>query len=128
MSVTQHYRSSLGCSFAKHAALVRGLFSLLAGFVDAATIVILSIVTGVLYHRIVYHSSGVILDFAQTGFLVAWLYLLPKIIRREYEVTHYINFKDYPVHSVHIWNLAFACLIALAFLTKTGEASSRGWI
>jgi Undecaprenyl-phosphate glucose phosphotransferase len=128
MSVTQHYRSSLGVSFSKHAALIRGLYSFLAAFVDAATIVILSVATGVLYHRIVYRHSGVIIDYVQTGFLVAWLYLLPKILRREYEVTHYINFKDYPVHSIHIWNLAFACLIALAFLTKTGETYSRGWI
>jgi len=128
MSVTQHYWSGIGVTFARHAALIRGFYSLLAGFVDAATIVILSIATGVLYHRIVYHESGPVMDYAQTGFLVAWLYLLPKIIRREYEVTHYINSKDYPVHSIHIWNLAFACLIALAFLTKTGETYSRGWI
>jgi Undecaprenyl-phosphate glucose phosphotransferase len=128
MSVTQHYRSSLGVSFSRHAALIRGLYGLLAGFVDAATIVILSVVTGVIYTRIVYQASGAIMDYAQIGFLVAWLYLLPKIIRREYEVTHYINFKDYPIHSIHIWNLAFACLTALAFLTKTGQTYSRGWI
>jgi Undecaprenyl-phosphate glucose phosphotransferase len=76
----------------------------------------------------VYGESGAVMDFAQTGVLIAWLYLLPKILRREYDVTHYINFKDYPVHSIHIWNLAFACLIALAFLTKTGATYSRGWI
>jgi Undecaprenyl-phosphate glucose phosphotransferase len=128
MSVAQHYRSSFGVSFARHSALIRGFYGLLAGFVDAATIVILSIATGVLYHHIVYHDTGVIADYAQTGFLVAWLYLLPKILRREYEVTHYINFKDYAIHAVHLWNLAFACLIALAFLTKTGESYSRGWI
>jgi Undecaprenyl-phosphate glucose phosphotransferase len=128
MSVTQHYRSSFGISFAKHSALIRGFYSLLAGFVDAATIVMLSIVTGVIYHRVVYHNYGVIADYAQTGFLVAWLYLLPKILRREYEVTHYLNNKNYALHAVHLWNLAFGCLVALAFLTKTGETYSRGWI
>ena len=128
MSVAQHYRSGFGISFAKHSALIRGLYSLLAGFMDAATIILLSIATGVLYHRIVYQSNGVVVDYVQTGVLVAWFYLLPKILRREYDVTHYINFKDYPIHSIHIWNLAFACLIALAFLTKTGESYSRGWI
>ena len=34
MSVTQHYRSSFGISFAKHSALIRGFYSLLAGFTD----------------------------------------------------------------------------------------------
>lgn len=128
MSVTQHYRSGFGITFAKHAALIRGIYSLIAGFVDAATIVILSIATGITYTRIVYGDNGAILDYAQTGILVAWLYLLPKILRREYEVTHYINYKDYAVHSIHLWNLAFACLVALAFLTKTGGTYSRGWI
>jgi Undecaprenyl-phosphate glucose phosphotransferase len=128
MSSVQHYRSSFGITFAKHSALIRGFYSLLASFADAATIIILSIATGVLYHRIVYQDTGNIADYAQTGFLVAWLYLLPKILQREYEVTHYINFKDYAVHSIHLWNLAFACLIALAFLTKTGGSYSRGWI
>ena len=128
MSVIQHYRSSLGVSFARHAVLIRGLYGLLAGFADAGTIIILSIATGALYHRLVYSAPGALMDYAQTGVLVAWLYVLPKILRREYEVTHYINFKDYPVHSIHIWNLAFACLVALAFLTKTGESYSRGWI
>ncbi len=128
MSVTQHYRSSFGISFAKHSALIRGFYSLLAGFTDAATIVLLSIVTGVLYHRVVHHNMGVITDFAQTGFLVAWLYLLPKVLRKEYDVTHYLNNKDYALHAIHLWNLAFACLIALAFLTKTGETYSRGWL
>jgi len=128
MSVTQHYRSSVSFSYGKHAALIRALFSLLAGFVDAATIVILSIATGILYHRLVYHGANVVWDYLQVGVLVAWLYLLPKILRREYEITHYLNFKDYAVHAVHLWNLAFACLIALAFLTKTGGSFSRGWI
>ena len=128
MSASQHYRSSLGVSLAKHAALIRGLYGVMAATVDAGTIILLSVATGVLYHRIVYHTSSPLMDYAVTGVLVAWLYLLPKILRREYEVTHYINFKDYPVHSIHIWNLAFACLIALAFLTKTGETYSRGWI
>jgi Undecaprenyl-phosphate glucose phosphotransferase len=128
MSVAHHYRSNFAISFARHAALIRGFSSLLAGFVDAATIIAVSVITGVLYHHIVYHNASVIADYFQVGVLVAWLYLLPKILRREYDVAHYINFKDYPIHSIHIWNLAFACLIALAFLTKTGEAYSRGWI
>ena len=128
MSTIQHYRSSLSVSFSKNAAVVRGLISVFAGVFDAATIIFLAIVTGLLYHSIVYHDSGAVMDYAPTGFLIAWLYLLPKILRNEYEVTRYINFRDYPIHSIHIWNLAFACMIALAFLTKTGESYSRGWI
>ena len=128
MSIIQHYRPHFAISFAKHSALIRGCYSLLAGFADAATIVTVSVVTGVIYHHIVYHNATVIADYLQVGALVAWLYLLPKILRREYEVAHYINFKDYAAHSIHLWNLAFACLIALAFLTKTGESYSRGWI
>ncbi|HWP25674.1 MAG TPA: exopolysaccharide biosynthesis polyprenyl glycosylphosphotransferase [Xanthobacteraceae bacterium] len=128
MAVTQQYRSSLGVPLSRHTVIVRRLYSLLAAIADAAAIVILSVATGALYHRIVYDGPGVIMDYVQIGALVAWLYLLPKIIRREYEVTHYINFKDYPVQSIHIWNLAFACLVALGFLTKTGQTYSRGWI
>jgi Undecaprenyl-phosphate glucose phosphotransferase len=128
MSVAQHYRPSFSVSLSRHAVLIRGLYSLFAGCADAATIILLSVATGAAYHQLVYNTSGLITDYLQTGVLVAWLYLLPKILRREYEVTHYINFKDYPVQSIHMWNLAFACLIALAFLTKTGETYSRGWI
>lgn len=128
MSVIQHYRSSLALSFSRHAVLIRGLYSFLAATADAATIILLSVLTGTLYHRVAYAAPGALMDYAQTGVLVAWLYILPKVLRREYEVTHYINFRDYPVHSIHIWNLAFACLVALAFLTKTGETYSRGWI
>jgi Undecaprenyl-phosphate glucose phosphotransferase len=128
MSIIQNTKSSFVMTFAKHSAFIRGFYSLIAGFVDAATIVIVSIVSGMIYHHAVYGGNGLIADYAQTGFLVAWLYLLPKILRREYEVTHYLNNKDYAVHAVHLWNLAFGCLIALAFLTKTGATYSRGWI
>src|SRR5712691_6639712 len=110
MSVTQHFKSSYGIALTKHSILIRGLYSFLAGFIDAATIIVLSIATGVLYHRVAYDIVGPIADYAQIGLLVAWLYLLPKILQREYEVTNYINNKDYAIHSVHLWNLAFACL------------------
>jgi Undecaprenyl-phosphate glucose phosphotransferase len=128
MAVIQQSRSSLGVQLSRRATFFRRLYSLLAVAADAAAIVLLSVATGALYHQLVYDGPGVLLDYIQIGVLVAWLYILPKILRREYEVTHYINFKDYPTHSIHIWNLAFACLIALGFLTKTGQAYSRGWI
>lgn len=128
MTIAPHFGSEISGATARRTPLLRLLFGFLAGATDAATILLLSIGTGVLYHRILYGESGVVSNYVQVGILAGWLYLIVNAYRFEYSVTKYLEFKKHPERIVRTWNLTFVCLIMLGFLTKTTDVHSRGWL
>ena len=128
MSTTQHHGLALGAVAARHAPFLRLVFGLLAGATDAAAIVLLSIGTGVAYHYALYGDLGVVTQYVQVGVLTAWLYAIINIYRAEYSVLSYLEFKQHPERIVRFWSLTFIGLIIVAFLTKTTEVHSRGWL
>lgn len=128
MSTAPHYGFEVGAVAARRAVFLRVMFGFLAGATDAAAIVLLSIGTGILYHRALYGDFGVVTNYVQVGLLTAWLYAIINIYRSQYSVLTYLEFKRHPERIVHFWNVTFIGLIALAFLTKTTEVHSRGWL
>jgi Undecaprenyl-phosphate glucose phosphotransferase len=128
MSTIQHYGRDISAAISRRSPALRIAFGLLAGATDAAALILLSIGTGMVYHRIAYGDVGIIRDFVQIGLLTALLYAIPNIYRSEYSVTKYIEFKKHPERILRLWNFSFVCLIALGFLTKTTDNYSRGWL
>jgi Undecaprenyl-phosphate glucose phosphotransferase len=128
MSTAPHYGFEVGAAAPRRALFLRGVFGFLAGATDAAAILLLSIGTGILYHRALYGYAGVVTNYVQVGLLTAWLYAIIGIYRSEYSVLTYLEFKRHPERIVRFWNLTFVGLITLAFLTKTTDVQSRGWL
>lgn len=128
MSSTPHYGFEVGALTARRGILLRVVFGFLAGATDAAAIVLLSIGSGMLYHRVLYGDVGIVTNYVQVGLLAAWLYAIVNIYRSEYSVLTYLEFKRHPERIARYWNLTFVGLIALAFLTKTTDIHSRGWL
>ena len=89
---------------------------------------LLSVGTGLLYHQALYGESGPIHLFVQIGVVTAWLYVVINVYRSEYSVLSYLEFKRHPEQIVRHWNITFIGLIVLAFLTKTTDVHSRGWL
>jgi polysaccharide biosynthesis protein PslA len=91
-----HYGSKIGASILERTSLQWITFAVLAGATDAATIVLMSIGTGILYHHFIYHDPGQLASYVQIGLMTALLYLLPYFYRSEYLVTNYLEFKKHP--------------------------------
>ena len=113
---------------ARQATVLRMIVGFLLGATDAAAIVLLSAGTGILYHQVLYGESGPIHLFVQMGVLTAWLFAVINVYRSEYSVLSYLEFKRHPERIVRHWNITFIGLIVLAFLTKTTDVHSRGWL
>jgi Undecaprenyl-phosphate glucose phosphotransferase len=104
--------------------------TLSAGFflADISVIVVMALLTGVGYHEVAYAEIGDTLSFASIGGLAASIFVISNLFRGEYKLPNIISFKHHLRHSVQLWNVTFVCLLGLAFLVKTIETFSRGWI
>ncbi len=127
MSIASHHGFKVGVAV-RRATLLRLMIAVLAAATDAAAIVLISVGTGLLYHKALYGDSGPIPLFVQIGVVTAWLYVTINAYRLEYSVLSYLEFKRYPEKIVRNWNITFIGLIVLSFLTKTTDAHSRGWL
>jgi Undecaprenyl-phosphate glucose phosphotransferase len=128
MTSTPHQGLEIGGVAVRHAPFLRLAFGFLAGATDAAAIVLLSIGTGTAYHYALYGDFGIVTQYVQVGVLTAWLYAIINVYRAEYSILTYLEFKKHPERIVRFWSLTFIGLIVLAFLTKTTEVHSRGWL
>jgi Undecaprenyl-phosphate glucose phosphotransferase len=62
----------------------------------------------------------------EVGFLLAGVMVLINAQRGEYEIQRYEATDNRIGRRLSIWNVAFLCVLALGFFTKTTEISSRG--
>ena len=127
MNIASHRGFEVGAA-ARRTAFLRFAIAALAAATDAAAIVLISIGTGILYHKVLYGDVGPIPLFLQSGLVTAWLYVVVNAYRLEYSVLSYLEFKRYPEKIVRNWTITFIGLIVLSFLTKTIDAHSRGWL
>jgi Undecaprenyl-phosphate glucose phosphotransferase len=127
MSTALHLGVNVGAA-ARRATFLRRVIAVLAGATDAAAIVLVSIGTGLLYQKVVYGQAGSIQPFVPIGVVTAWLYAMINIYRGQYCVLSYLQFKGHPEKIIRNWTIAFIGLIVLAFLSKTTDAYSRGWL
>ena len=92
---------------------------------DVVAIVGSAFVTGTLYHLVFYADAGVFHHFFQTGFLIAFLFVLPNLIAGEYEHTSSHTWQDSIKRIFPRWNIAFVAALALGFITKMTGIFSR---
>lgn len=120
--------SRAGTSILSRPSLRRFVFALIAGGADAATVILVSVGTGILYHKFAYQNAGPLSDYVKVGLMTALLYLIPCIYRDEYLVTKHLKLDLRPADIARYWTFAFICLVILGFLTKTSVLYSRGWL
>jgi Undecaprenyl-phosphate glucose phosphotransferase len=107
-------------------ALARHVVGVAAIVADAAVIVGISVAMGALYHQVVYGDAGPLQSFLGVGIAAAGIFVLPGIIRGEYDLTHYLAFRPHIRRAFSYWNVTIVSLLALAFLTRVTEDYSRG--
>lgn len=95
---------------------------------DIAAIVIMSLLTGLSYHLMVYGEKGDIASFVQVGMLSAIIFVTANLFRGEYALANFFAFRPHLRRSIQLWNVTFVCLLALAFLAQVTVIYSRGWI
>ena len=106
-------------TFARHTV------SVLSVLADAAAIIFISILMGSLYHVVVYGELGRFGSFLGVGTTAAGLFVLPGLLRGEYELGHYLSFRPHLRRVFNVWNMTFVALLALAFLTRLMDDYSR---
>ena len=104
------------------------MLSLIAGGADAATVILMSVGTGILYHTLAYQEAGPVTDYVQVGLMTALLYLIPCMYRDEYLFSKHLKFDLRPAQIARYWTFAFICLVIIGFLSKTSVLYSRGWL
>jgi Undecaprenyl-phosphate glucose phosphotransferase len=107
-------------AFARYAVSVASVVA------DAAVMVGLCVALGWIYHRVVYGEVEPLRSFAGVGFMAAGLFVLPGIVRGEYDLAHYLDFKPHLRRAFTYWNVTFVALLALAFVTQVTVEYSRG--
>ncbi len=56
---------------------------------------------------------------------VAALFFLLNVTQQEYSISSYMKLAGHAGRSILRWNIAFLCLLAIGFITKTTAASRR---
>ncbi len=120
--------SRTGTSLLSRPSLRRFTLALIAGGADAATVILVSVGTGILYHTFAYQDAGPLTDYVKVGLMTALLYLIPCMYRDEYLLSKHLKFDLRPVQIARYWTFAFICLVILGFLSKTSVLYSRGWL
>lgn len=87
-----------------------------------------SVLTGVGYHLAVYDSPGPVEFFFGVGAIAALIYMLPVLISDQDRIQDFLEGRRSVGRGVLVWNYTFLCLSMLAFVTKTTEDFSRGWV
>jgi Undecaprenyl-phosphate glucose phosphotransferase len=95
---------------------------------DFATIVAMAWLTGISYHLVVYQEMGDTLSFIRVGVIAAAIFGTSNLVRGEYSLSHYFDFKPHLRRSHQLWNVTFICLLGLGFLAQVATIYSRGWI
>jgi Undecaprenyl-phosphate glucose phosphotransferase len=99
----------------------------LAVIIEICCIVIVSVAAGVAYHEVMYGTLGRLRDFVAVGLTTGALFALPLVSRGQYSLERLIGGRG-PRTLFNCWSYAFLGLAFLAFLTKTSDVASRGWI
>jgi Undecaprenyl-phosphate glucose phosphotransferase len=106
-------------------SIARYGISVLAVLADAALIVGLCVAVGWTYHLVAYGDFEPLRSFAGVGLIAAGTFVLPGVVRGEYDITHYLDFRPHLRRVFTYWNVTFVALLALAFLTQVTRDYSR---
>lgn len=126
MSSFQDYTTDFLIAQRRRSGIVRRLFGPLALGTDAATIVGLAIATGVAWHQILYSMEGDVANYIAYGGLVALIFCGMNAARGEYDLAKYMTLKRHATRIFYLWNMTFLLVVAIGFVTKSGDIYSRG--
>jgi Undecaprenyl-phosphate glucose phosphotransferase len=104
----------------------RAFFTFLAIATDFVTILASALIAGLIYHAAVYEMAGTVDNSLRVGAIIAALFIVPKVLRKDYAFAHYFSTRDQIARCITVWNIAFLGAVVLAFLTKTSATQSRG--
>ena len=95
---------------------------------ELCSIVAIATVTGIAYHKIVYAEIGDIGQYAGIGGIAGLIYGLTFLVQDEYGVESLLEGRRSNGRLLLVWNIAFAALAIIGFLTKSTAEFSRGWL
>src|SRR4051812_43375274 len=111
---------------ARWTTFARQTVSVISVLADTLVIVGVSVLMGMAYHLMVYGGTGPLVSFLGVGVTSAGVFVLPGILRGQYDLSHYLAFRPHLRRVFNYWNITFVALLALAFLTRLMEDYSRG--
>src|SRR3954463_2351670 len=111
---------------ARWTTFARQTVSVISVLADTVVIVAVSMLMGMAYHLMVYGGTGPLVSFLGVGVASAGVFVLPGILRGQYDLSHYLAFRPHLRRVFNYWNVTFVALLALAFLTRLMEDYSRG--
>ena len=103
-------------------------FAVLAFVVEFASIMAVSVASGIAYHLYAYDTPGQINVYLALGGLTGLLYTLPFAYRDEYDIEDFLEGRRASMRIFMVWNYAFLGLAVIGFLSKTTGVYSRGWL
>ena len=110
------------------ALLSRGTFSIAVFLSDAALIVAMSCISGIVYYRIAYGDIGSMASDIRIGGLAASIFTISNVFRGEYRLPNFFAFKPHARRTIQLWNVTLICLLMLGFMAQVSVTYSRGWI
>lgn len=108
--------------------LLRSSFSLIAISFDAIALMVAALVSGVLYHELVYGSPAVILPLVYMGGITALIVIFANVLYGEYAIANFLTSDGHVLRQFRVFTMALVAGTVLAFLTKTGDVYSRGTV
>ncbi len=103
-------------------------FALAVLVLESLAIVTLSVATGSIFHILSYGYPGNVGNFLAIGLLASFCYAVPGLYSNEYLIQGFLARGRRPARVLLLWNTTFLFLAIVAFLTKSTEAVSRGWV
>ena len=101
-------------------------FGYLAASFDFCAIVMAAAASHTIYKMATWGLLADVEPVTEVGILVGALFVVFNIQRNEYAIRQFDSFSGHIGRCISVWNLAFCCMLALGFLTKTTEVFSRG--
>ena len=106
----------------------RVYFSVFAALADSAAIIVSALAIGWVYHLVALGEMPINENLLQIGAIVTLIVLVPNILRQEYAIGNFLDFRGHAGRTFQLWNIAFMAVIIIGFLTKTSMSFSRGTV
>jgi Undecaprenyl-phosphate glucose phosphotransferase len=101
-------------------------FGYFAALCDFIAIVLAAAASGAIYKIVTFGLLPDVAPATEVGVIAGALVVFANIQRSEYAIRQYSVISGHFGRCVSVWNLAFFCVFALGFVTKTTEVFSRG--
>jgi Undecaprenyl-phosphate glucose phosphotransferase len=125
-AVAHEVQITFNASPKNNRAIVGASFAVVAALSDVAAVLFTALMAGIAYKLLFYGSLEFTEPMLEIGVLFAILFLLPNIVSKEYSIPNYLTFEGHLRRSILLWNIAFFCVLAIGFVTKTTAMASRG--